>query len=333
LPLLFSIFPTPWPLSILRRRRLYGASNNQIARKDDMLDEQIDHLLTTAIRNGGLTPEQIARIVDFRLFGNRRGYLLLEDLPIGDIPATPQSRDALGKPDQRSEHLLLQATALLGEPIGYRQESDGSLVNNFFPQRAQARAATSDSFDTELDLHTENAFHAVLPDYLVLLCLRQDPAAEAVTYIASVDTLLERLNYEEQAFFLREPYNFLSDYGPEGKNQRIDIDRHQTVLYGDPDRPFMRLDPQFMLAFSDHSRARLEHLRAVAWEVAEPVRLCTGDLLIIDNRRTAHARSPFSATFDGTDRWMQRAFAIGSANLYTERLGRRSRAYDLVTEL
>jgi len=217
LPLLFSIFPTPWPLSILRRRRLYGASNNQIAGKDDMLDEQIDHLLTTAIRNGGLTPEQIARIVDFRLFGNRRGYLLLEDLPIGDIPATPQSRDALGKPDQRSEHLLLQATALLGEPIGYRQESDGSLVNNFFPQRAQARAATSDSFDTELDLHTENAFHAVLPDYLVLLCLRQDPAAEAVTYIASVDTLLERLNYEEQAFFLREPYNFLSDYGPRGQ--------------------------------------------------------------------------------------------------------------------
>ncbi len=298
-----------------------------------MLDEQIDHLLTTAIRNGGLTPEQIARIVDFRLFGNRRGYLLLEDLPIGDIPATPQSRDALGKPDQRSEHLLLQATALLGEPIGYRQESDGSLVNNFFPQRAQARAATSDSFDTELDLHTENAFHAVLPDYLVLLCLRQDPAAEAVTYIASVDTLLERLNYEEQAFFLREPYNFLSDYGPRGQEP---AHRHRP-----PSDRAVRRPRQAVYAPGPAVHAGLQRSFARpagtsaggSWEVAEPVRLCTGDLLIIDNRRTAHARSPFSATFDGTDRWMQRAFAIGSANLYTERLGRRSRVYDLVTEL
>ncbi len=298
-----------------------------------MLDDQNDHLLSAAIRHGGLSAGQIAQILEFRLLGNRQGFLLLEDLPIGEIPPTPPSRARLDKPDRRSEQLLLQATALLGEPIGYRQESDGSLVNNFFPQQAQARAATSDSFDTELELHTENAFHAVLPDYLALLCLRQDPAAEAITYIASVQRILEHLSHEEQAFFLREPYNFLCDYGPRGKNQRIDIGRHQTVLYGDPDCPFLRLDPQFMLAASEPARARLEQLRAVAWQVAEPLRLRQGDLLLIDNRRTAHARSVFSANFDGRDRWMQRAFAVGSGHFLTERLGRRSRVFDLVTEL
>jgi len=298
-----------------------------------MHNDHYETLLARAVTKGALQHEQIGEILNFRLFGNKRGYLTLENLPVGDIPPTPPSCEQLNKPDESSERLLLQATALLGEPIGYLQESDGCIVNNFFPQQAQSRAANSDSFDTELDLHTENAFHAAVPDYLVLLCLRQDPAAEAVTYIASIERILERLTFEEQAFFLTEPYNFLSDYGPTGKNQRIDINRHQTILYGDPDAPFFRFDPQFMLAFSSRAQQLMDKLRNIAWEVVEPVRLNRGDMLIIDNRRTAHARSPFSARFDGSNRWIQRAFAITNPNFYAERLGKRSRVFGLVTEL
>ncbi len=298
-----------------------------------MHNDHYETLLARAVTKGALQHEQIGEILNFRLFGNKRGYLTLENLPVGDIPPTPPSREQLNKPDESSERLLLQATALLGEPIGYLQESDGCIVNNFFPLQTQSRAANSDSFDTELDLHTENAFHAVVPDYLVLLCLRQDPAAEAVTYIASIERILERLTFEEQALFLTEPYNFLSDYGPTGKNQRIDINRHQTILYGDPDAPFFRFDPQFMLAFSSRAQQLMDKLRNIAWEVVEPVRLNRGDMLIIDNRRTAHARSPFSARFDGSDRWIQRAFAITNPNFYAERLGKRSRVFGLVTEL
>lgn len=146
-----------------------------------MQSKYYETLLANAVEKGALRHEQIGQILNFRLFGNKKGFMTLESLPIGEVPPTPLSRDYLCKPDDSSERLLLQATALLGEPIGYVQESDGCIVNNFFPQQAHSRAATSDSFDTELDLHTENAFHAVLPDYLVLLCLRQDPDAEAVT--------------------------------------------------------------------------------------------------------------------------------------------------------
>lgn len=229
-----------------------------------MHNDHYETLLARAVTKGALQHEQIGEILNFRLFGNKRGYLTLENLPVGDIPPTPPSREQLNKPDESSERLLLQATALLGEPIGYLQESDGCIVNNFFPLQTQSRAANSDSFDTELDLHTENAFHAVVPDYLVLLCLRQDPAAEAVTYIAAIERILERLTFEEQAFFLTEPYNFLSDYGPTGKNQRIDINRHQTILYGDPDAPFFRFDPQFMLAFSSRAQQLMDKLRNIA---------------------------------------------------------------------
>ncbi|MBA1276526.1 TauD/TfdA family dioxygenase [Stutzerimonas stutzeri] len=298
-----------------------------------MSNRNFDLLLSAAIRNGGLGQEQIAQILDFKMFGNPQGFLRLQGMEIGDIPLTPQSRADVHKPDECSEKLLLQATALLGDPIGYVQESGGCIVNNLFPQPTQSRAASSDSFDTELDLHTENAFHAIQPDYLLLLCLRQDPTAQAITYIASVDRILEHLSYEQQAFFLNEPYNFFSDYGPTEKNQRIDINKHQTVLYGDPDAPFFRFDPQFMVAYSDRAQHSLDALRRIAWDVAEPVRLVRGELLIIDNRRTAHARSPFPARFDGSDRWMQRTFASCNLAFYTEKLGRQSRIFELVTEL
>jgi alpha-ketoglutarate-dependent taurine dioxygenase len=298
-----------------------------------MPTREFDQLLSASIRHGGLNQAQIAQILDFKLFGNSKGFLLLEDAQIGDIPVTPASRNELNKPDNSSERLLLQATALLGEPIGYVQESNGCIVNNFFPQQTQSRAATSDSFDTELDLHTENAFHAIQPDYLLLLCLRQDPAAEAITYVASAERIVQRLSYQDQMFLLNEPYNFLSDYGPSEKNQRIDINKRQTVLYGDPDSPFLRFDPQFMEAYSDRAQSVLDRLRAIAWEVVEPVRLTRGDLLIMDNRRTAHARSPFTARFDGTDRWMQRTFASCNLRFYTEKLGKHSRIFELVTEL
>lgn len=298
-----------------------------------MPTREFDQLLSASIRHGGLNQAQIAQILDFKLFGNSKGFLLLEDAQIGDIPVTPASRSELNKPDNSSERLLLQATALLGEPIGYVQESNGCIVNNFFPQQTQSRAATSDSFDTELDLHTENAFHAIQPDYLLLLCLRQDPAAEAITYVASAERIVQRLSYQDQMFLLNEPYNFLSDYGPSEKNQRIDINKRQTVLYGDPDSPFLRFDPQFMEAYSDRAQSVMDRLRAIAWEVVEPVRLTRGDLLIMDNRRTAHARSPFTARFDGTDRWMQRTFASCNLRFYTEKLGKQSRIFELVTEL
>jgi L-asparagine oxygenase len=54
----------------------------------------------------------------------------------------------------------------------------------------------------------------------------------------------------------------------------------------------------------------IDELRGV---VAQPdlqchVRLAAGDLLIVNNRKCAHARSRFQATFDGTDRWLQRVY-------------------------
>ncbi|SEI21620.1 TauD/TfdA family dioxygenase [Pseudomonas asplenii] len=269
-----------------------------------------------------LSAESQSRLLDFHLHGNKNGYIVLENQPIGDIPPTPPDRSALNKNCNISEQTILTATSILGEPIGYIQESNGALVNNFFPHKKFCKDATSDSYDTELDLHTENAFHEQSPDYLILLCLRQDPAAQAITYITSVGNILDRLSAEDIEFFQTEKYNFLSDYDAKGKNCRIDINKKQTVLYGDPKSPSFRFDPHFMVAETALAHSKMQYLRSVAWDAVQAVALKAGDMLVIDNRRTAHARSAFSAQLDGRDRWIQRTFVLSTASEHNEQARR-----------
>ncbi|NVZ18721.1 TauD/TfdA family dioxygenase [Pseudomonas costantinii] len=292
-----------------------------------------NQLLSSSIQQAKLDQATESDILNFRLFGNKKGFLHLKNLPIGMIPPTPNDRASLHKECTISEQIILKATAMLGDPIGYIQESNGDIINNFFPHKKYSKGINSDSYDCELELHTENAFHAVSPDYLVLLCLRQDPGAEAATFISSIDGIRDIITPEDLNYFHEEKYNFLSDYCATEKNCRIDINQKQTVLYGDPESPCFRFDPQFMVARSKHAQLKLELLRKAAWEVAHPVHLNAGDLLIIDNRKTAHARSAFSASLDGRDRWIQRTFAVAGYRYYAQRLGNNKRVLDLVTTL
>jgi alpha-ketoglutarate-dependent taurine dioxygenase len=38
--------------------------------------------------------------------------------------------------------------------------------------------------------------------------------------------------------------------------------------------------------------------------------LSDGDVLVIDNDRAVHGRSPFVPRYDGTDRWLKRALVV-----------------------
>jgi hypothetical protein len=251
-------------------------------------------------------------------------------LLIGDIPPTPNNQKALIKNDQSSEKLILQATALLGDPIGYVQE--GNIINNFFPLESFSNAPSSNSYDTELDLHTENVFHTVSPDYILLLCLREDPNASAITYISPIDQVAGSLLKDDIIFFKQEKFNFLSDYSHTDKNCRIDIGKHQTVLYGPDDNLLFRFDPYFMVAHNESAHEKLKVLREIAWKMAIPIKLKRGDLLIIDNRKAAHARGPFKANFDGNDRWIQRTFSVNNHRFYSEKFKDNSRIFELRTE-
>ena len=86
--------------------------------------------------------------------------------------------------------------------IAYEAEWYGKLFQDVVPLRAMEKAQTSLGSNTELEIHTEQAFSKLKPDILSLACLRGDP--NAYTHIFPVQTILNNLTTEEKAL-LREP--------------------------------------------------------------------------------------------------------------------------------
>jgi alpha-ketoglutarate-dependent taurine dioxygenase len=82
-------------------------------------------------------------------------------------------------------------------------------------------------------------------------------------------------------------------------------------------------DQELTTGLDDEAQAAVRELSAAIDELHTSVVLQAGDLLVVDNDRCVHGRSPFAARFDGTDRWLQRAFVIDDlAASAAERNGR-----------
>ena len=85
-----------------------------------------------------------------------------------------------------------------------------------------------------------------------------------------------------------------------------------TVLYGHPDRPYFNYDLDLMTSHIPEASAALHKVAEAANIVKKSVLLDSGDLLVIDNRRSIHGRTQFTARYDGTDRWVLRCSAVAS---------------------
>ena len=71
------------------------------------------------------------------------------------------------------------------------------------------------------------------------------------------------------------------------------------------------------------AQAALDALTALVETHHTSLVLEAGDLLVVDNHRCVHGRSPFAARFDGTDRWLQRSFVVADLSASADdRVGR-----------
>ena len=86
----------------------------------------------------------------------------------------------------------------------------------------------------------------------------------------------------------------------------------RPVLGGPLDQPTLCWDAELTTGETAEARAALDELAAAVAERQRRIVLEAGDLLVVDNSRCVHGRSPFSARFDGTDRWLQRSFVVES---------------------
>jgi L-asparagine oxygenase len=283
-----------------------------------VLDE--DLVVQAALACRDLPLEVDEAIVRFASASHRSGALLIRNAPIGDLPPTPATPESPVDKDLSTELTLLTVARRLGEPVGYVPEHGGRIVQNIVPTRTDADRQTSTSSRSNLMFHTETAFHPFRPRYLLLLCLRGDPSAH--TTLASVHELVDRLPDDVVDVMFQPRFRTAVDASFLG-GRANELGPARALITGTRAEPTFVFDADLTIGIDAEAEDVLVRLRDLIEEIKTSVVLEPGDLLVVDNNVAVHGRSPFSARFDGTDRWLQRSFVVTDlAPSAADRIGR-----------
>jgi hypothetical protein len=283
--------------------------------------DRLEELVVEAARAARDLPVSVDdAIIEFRSRPPRSGALLLSDLPVGRLPATPAHPDASVDKDLATETLLLAVASRLGHAVGYAPEHGGRIVQNIVPTRAGADLQVSTSSRSTLMFHTETAFHPHRPRYLLLLCLRGDPAAH--TTLASVFDVIDALDPATVDTMRQPRFRTAVDASFLDGRENVLGPEHALVT-GTADEPTFVFDADLTVGVDAEAGRCVAAVRSAIERVQTSVVLQPGDLLVIDNNLVVHGRTSFPARFDGTDRWLQRTFVV--ADLAPSAASRRGR--------
>jgi enduracididine beta-hydroxylase len=266
----------------------------------------------------------------FRLEGSG-GALSIRGFEIDDrrIGPTPEHwRTQTGRASTLAmEVYFMLCACLLGDAIGWATQQDARIMHDIFPIAGHEKEQLGTGSEELLTWHTEEAFHPVRADYIGLACLRNHD--RTATTFASVDDL--KLADDVKGLLQQERYPIKPDRShlPQnrGEERKMTARERQllarsyewimakdreadrvAILFGDPDEPYLRIDPFFMEDAYDNAQSAAA-MDSVIAEVERNIReyvLEPGEVLFLDNYRIVHGRVPFTARFDGTDRWLKR---------------------------
>jgi L-asparagine oxygenase len=262
------------------------------------------------------------RVIEFRRYAPDGDVMLLRGL-LPDSVTLPATAPAPWAPPvgsaQSAALLLTSVTVMFGEPFNYSTLYDGRIVQNMVPVRNMEFTQTSQSSTGMLDWHCEDSFREDRCDYVGLLCLRGDPSG-ASKYAQVKDVQLS----PDLVATRREPRFHVRPDPAHALPGEVSM-RHLAILSGSESAPEIAYDTHHLEPIDEADAEAADALRELGAgldRVAISHVMEKGDLLLFDNKRVVHARTPFAARFDGTDRWLMRTMICGSA-LTFRRWGQR----------
>ncbi|MEU2087508.1 TauD/TfdA family dioxygenase [Nocardia beijingensis] len=239
------------------------------------------------------------------------GRLPLTDSEFGPTP--PSWREAArwsGDPERRAHSFELDLVMLLlarsaGEPFGWQGQQDGRLVNNIVPAAGHEHEQSGASSKVLLSPHTEDAFHPRRANLLMLGCLRNpDLVGTTVSSVRRIE-----LSTAQRELLSTPTLPILPDvsYG-DGHETHTPAPVPTLWSAAGPEQQTLRYDPAYtpLADAGPEFRAAYEHLAAELERVCVTAALAPGELLLVDNDVAVHGRVPFTARYDGTDRWLKR---------------------------
>lgn len=268
---------------------------------------------------------------DFRLLEPEAGVCVVSGYVVdyGRIGHTPSHwKEAQSLTSSLKEEIYLMLLgSLLGDSFGWSTQQDGRMVHDVLPIKAHEAEQLGTGSTQLLWWHNEDAFHPVRGDYLGMMCLRNPD--QVATMIGTLD--IKRLSRPyidilfESRFMIRPDESHQEKNMSASRKEYVEADEllqsayarisqmnsraeKVAVLEGDPQSPYLRLDPYFMDPLVDDEEAQnalnqlVDIVESSIWDLV----LQPGDCCFIDNFKAVHGRRPFKAHYDGTDRWLKR---------------------------
>ncbi|WP_026479757.1 TauD/TfdA family dioxygenase [Ahrensia sp. 13_GOM-1096m] len=250
---------------------------------------------------GPLSPRIITEI---RSTLARDGYAVIATDLDDFAPATPTSLEDNYDGPYFGEAILSFIATIIGDVQILPYQHNGRPFHDIMPLSAFKDRQTSGSSAVLLEMHTELSFVESPPEYLMLYCVRPDLAGVAETHLYDSQFALPALSAYHCADLASPSYQFLLDENvTDGYSENLPylpiIDRQTSRL--------LRFDIDTCRPMDGDAKEAARALEIALLAKRISIRLRFGDLLIVDNKRMVHSRSPFAAKHDGSDRWLKRA--------------------------
>lgn len=276
----------------------------------------------------------VAHEMPFRLrklfddFRNRRlenGYLLLEGFPINDeaIGPTPSHWDAswVNAMTLREEIFQCLISSCLGDIFGWLTQENGRYLRHIVPIESDRKEQLGGSSDVVLLWHVEEAFHPQRADIMTIMCYRNEE--KACTNICSsydLDIPDQYWRVLSQPRFTIQPDKSHLPENNKSKLWQLDEDHFKkihafmenpepvAIFHGRRGQEHLLIDEAFMEPLSGdfEAKAALEWLYKHMNERKHSIVMRPGDILLIDNRFTAHGRSAYVPNYGPKARWLRR---------------------------
>ena len=249
----------------------------------------------------------------------------LPDTPLGFFPVPDSPATIAGRAAALAIHGLLQL-----ETVAYGTENSGSLFVNLvaMPGEGKVPAKSKDrmrghtdavSFPFNGEDDALNPRIAPSPDLVTLVGLRNPGAVP--TRLMPLNAILALMTPEDIAELKKPQYliNSQTTFVPGMKKMlgKEHIAYDEPVLKEGAIGTYVRFSHTKVIAPEEGGPAQraLDSFEAACNQVAQPVIVNPGDLLIINNRLGTHGRGAVGDDVGGQSRWLLRAYGLDTDEL------------------